>query len=733
MAKRQFKPFAPFQDNQDAQMHELLTNPALVTEQDTIPLAALNRSTPPVLHRVEQDTVPLAAFHGLTPTVFYKTKQDTMPLAAVPGAPAMPHKRGNLSTAVQRMIATGLARLQDPQPEGLFTRGLQAVKPESVLGLLPVLTLTSTSGLLLVSFAFYISPYGNIALEFFFYLGLLLMFVPNVVRLMSPAPSRLERICLLCVVGICFYLVQLMVSPLRVSSFDEFLHWRTAADILRTRHLFSVNSMLPVSPYYPGLEIVTNAVSTTSGLSTFHAGIVVISAARLLMTLSLFTFYEQITKSSRMAGIATIIYMTNPHFLLFDAYFNYETLALPLATCMLYILARYQTTNEDYRWAIFIAWIVLLAVTITHHMTDYVFDGLLILWAVISLFQASSPNMRRNLATIALFGVLLSLAYALLLQGNPVWGYLSSYFGAALNNLGHIFAGTNTPRPLFVGPAGQSAPIWDRLLMMASVALIAFGLPFGLLSLWQQHRHNALAVMLGITSLAYPISQVFRFTNFGSEITDRSAAFLFLPIAYVLTIFITHFWPTRKLSWRATSLITCALSVVFLGGVILEGGPAWSNLPGPYLVVADTRSVEPEGIQAASWALSRLGPDNRVATDRINQILMSTFGDQRVETALNDNVDISPVFFSSQFGPQEVAILRQARIRYLVVDLRLSTALPLEGYYFEENEPGFLQLISPISRNALTKFNVIPQINRVFDSGDIVIYDVGALVDGSGP
>src|SRR6266566_2140882 len=456
MAKRQFKPFAPFQDNQDAQMHELLTNPALVTEQDT---------------------VPLAAFHGLTPTVFYKTKQDTMPLAAVPGAPAMPHKRGNLSTAVQRMIATGLARLQDPQPEGLFTRGLQAVKPESVLGLLPVLTLTSTSGLLLVSFAFYISPYGNIALEFFFYLGLLLMFVPNVVRLMSPAPSRLERICLLCVVGICFYLVQLMVSPLRVSSFDEFLHWRTAADILRTRHLFSVNSMLPVSPYYPGLEIVTNAVSTTSGLSTFHAGIIVISAARLLMTLSLFMLYEQVTKSSRMAGIATIIYMTNPHFLLFDAYFNYETLALPLATFMLYILARYQTMNEDYRWAIFIAWIVLLAVTITHHMTDYVFDGLLILWAVISLFQASSSNMRRNLVTIALFGALLSLAYTFLLQGNPAWGYLSEYFGAAFNQLGHIIAGTNTPRPLFVGPAGQSAPIWDRLLMLASVALVAFGLP----------------------------------------------------------------------------------------------------------------------------------------------------------------------------------------------------------------------------------------------------------------
>ncbi len=734
MVKRQFKRFSPFEDHEDARTQYLQTNRASVAKQNTVPLAALNRSTPPVLHRVEQDTVPLAAFHGLTPPVLHKVEQETMPLAAVHGAPAVPHKRGNLSMAVQRMINAGLARLQDPQPEGLFTRGLQAVKSgTNVLGLLPILMLTSTSGLLIVSFAYYISPYGDLTFEFFFFLGLLLIFVPNVVRLMSPATSRLERICLLCVIGTCFYLVQLMVSPLRVSSFDEFLHWRTVDDILRTRHLFSVNSMLPVSPYYPGLEIVTNAVSTTSGLSTFHAGIIVMSAARLLMILSLFMLYEQVTNSSRMAGIATIIYMTNPHFLLFDAYFNYETLALPLATFMLYILARYQTMNEDYRWAIFIAWIVLLAVTITHHMTDYVFDGLLILWAVISLFQASSSNMRRNLVTIALFGALLSLAYTFLLQGNPAWGYLSEYFGAAFNQLGHIIAGTNTPRPLFVGPAGQSAPIWDRLLMLASVALVAFGLPFGLLSLWQQHRHYALAVTFGIASLAYPISQAFRFTSFGGEITDRSAAFLFLPIAYVLTILITHFWPTRKLSWRGTSLIICAISVMFLGGVILEAGPVWSNLPGSYMVVADVRSIEPEGIQDATWALTYLRSNNRVATDRINQSLMNTYGDQRIVTSQEDKVEVSPVFFSSHFGPAEVAILRQARVRYLVVDLRLSTALPLEGYYFEENEPGFLQLISPISRNALTKFNVIPQINRVFDSGDIVIYDVGALVDGSGP
>ena len=654
------------------------------------------------------------------------SERDTVLLANVQRSFA----GGSPLLAVQHIINAGIARLQDPQPEGLFTQGLRAVKSgSSVVGLLPILTLTSTLGLLIISCSYYLSQYGNLALEISFFLGLLLIFVPNVVRLMSSAPSRLERISLLCVVGICFYLILLMQSPLHFSNYDEFLNWRTATDIARSGHLFTKNSLLPVSPYFPGLEMLTDALSTITGLSPFYAGIVVVSVARILMILSLFMLYEQFTKSSRMAGIATIIYTTNPHFLIFDAIFSYETLALPLATCMLYILARFQTTDKGHRWIMFAAYMVLIALTITHHMTDYVFVGLLILWAVVSLFCASSRHMRRNLAIIALFGVLLALAYAFLFKENPVSEYLSQYFGTAFTELEHIIAGTSTARRLFVQGASQT-PIWDELLMISSVGLVTFGLPFGLLCLWQHYRRDALAVTFGIASIAYPVSQAFRFTNFGAEITDRAAAFLFLPVAYVLTIFITHFWPTRKLNWKPTSLITCALSAVLLGGIIIEGGPSWSSLPGPYLVVADARSIEPEGIQTASWTLSYLGADNQIGTDRINQILMLTYGYQNI---VNDgeNLPISTVFFSPQFGSQEVSILRQAKIRYLVVDLRLSTSLPLAGFYFADNEPDAFALTRPISREALTKFNAIPQIYRIYDSGDIVIYDVGALVNGS--
>jgi hypothetical protein len=76
-----------------------------------------------------------------------------------------------------------------------------------------------------------------------------------------------------------------------------------------------------------------------------------------------------------------------------------------------------------------------------------------------------------------------------------------------------------------------------------------------------------------------------------------------------------------------------------------------------------------------------------------------------------------------------VALLRQAKIRYLVVDLRLSTSLPLLGYYFEDGEAGAFHITGPISRESLTKFNTVPAVKCVFDSGNIMIYDMEAVVD----
>ncbi|MDQ2715667.1 MAG: hypothetical protein M3Z08_12225 [Chloroflexota bacterium] len=653
---------------------------------------------------------------------------------------------------IQHLLNATLQRAQDTHPEQYSAGSQAATRVRSLTWRwLSLLALTHALGMLLVAYAFTRSRSGGSDLTTFFLAGVLLIFLPTAARLLTAVASRSERIALLCLAGLSYYLVKVLTSPLYFAFFDEFLHWRTADDIASSQHLFHTNALLPVSPYYPGLEIVTNALSTLSGLDSFYSGLIIIGMARLMMIVALFLLNEHLLKSPRAAGIASILYMANPHFLLFDAQYGYESLALPLITCALVIMAPQQSItvrltrlepllpfvkfaalqrrglNSRLLWMTLAAWIIVGAVVLTHHVTDFFFDGLLIAWLVMYACVRLTPLRRTPLAWTALFALCASIISSAWV-GNPVVTYLSSFFGEALNELGQVLTGTGPARQLFVTYSGQPTPLWERIVTISSTGMILLCLPFGLLCFWQRYRSHMLCVTFGLISLCYPLSQVFRFTNAGAELTDRAAAFLFIPLTTMLAIFIVQFWPLQQLSRKKMLAISVALTVVFLGGTLLGTGPASALLPGPYEAIADSRSIEPEGIQAALWAHGYLAAGNRIATDRINQILMGTYGDQYIVSTAQDNIDVSPVFLSAHLSSDDIAILRQGAVRYLVVDLRLTQSLPVLGFYYEQGEPGGLRHTIPISAQDLTKFSTTPRINRVFDSGDIVIYDVGGLI-----
>jgi hypothetical protein len=630
-------------------------------------------------------------------------------------------------------------------------------------GWFPFLALGDACSLLVIAHAFSISRKGESGFEALLLAGFCLLFLPTIVRLLFPGTARLERIGLLCTLCISCYLVKVMTSPLSFTFFDEFLHWRTAEDILQSGHLFRSNALLPVSPYYPGLEIMTNALSTLGGLTTFQAGTLVVGVAHVLMILTFFLLTEQLLFSSRAASLAALIYMANPHFLIFDAQYGYESLALPLMIFLLFLLVPHQPVSvrlrrlqqqsavrprrlqfhpsfiwptggsrrelgHDLHWITITASLTAGAIAVTHHATSFFLVGILACWTLIYASLRLTPLWQSRLLNVTLLTVLLVIGVSVL-SGNPVGQYFLTTFMQAWGELTRILTDGGA-RPLFVSYTGQPAPIWERLLSLSSGLIVLGCLPFGLVCLQQRYRANALTIAFGFMALLYPLSQIFRLTNSGAEITDRVAAFLFLPIAVILAIFLVQAWPTPRLTRRRMALIAVALLIVCLGGIILGAGPTFKQLPGPYMVAADSRSIEQEGIQTAQWAHEHLGAGRRVATDRINQILMGTYGEQRVVTSIQDHVDVSPVFLSPGLSDDALWILRSTRTRYLVVDLRLSQHLPLLGYYYEATEDEAFHRTTPASVQALTKFATMPQVDRVFDSGDLVIYDVGGLIDG---
>jgi len=617
-----------------------------------------------------------------------------------------------------------------------------SVALSSPWGWMPILSLTSAVGVFLVALAY---EGGRLATQWanpLFWFGLLMLFLPIAVRLLSRQPTRRERIALLILLAITLYLVKYLQYPLYFTGYDEFSHWRTALDIVTSGHLFHENPLLPISSYYPGLEIVTSALSSLTGLSIFATGIILIGVVQVVFVLSLYLFFEYTINSAQVAGIATVLYMANPNFLFFDTDFAYESLALPLAVFVLFAVARRSNAPAGSRKGLtLVIWLGLGAVVITHHLTSYALVTFLILWTIVSLLlrkvkffrQSYSPQVQARSGPgggVALLGLALCFVW-LTYTGDLAVGYLAPHLDNTLHQFTQILAGQNAPRQLFHNPSGFVIPLWDRALAYISVALILVGLPPGLFRIWQHHRTNAIGLALAGAALAYPVTQVLRLTPAGGETGDRATEFVFLGIAFVLAIGAAQFWFSRTPNWKGRAMVVGALSVICFGQMVLGSGQPWALIPGPYLVSADSRSIEPEGITAAEWASSYLGHRNRIASDRINTLLMATYGDEQARTSGGDNIPESQVFTSLHFGNGVVEILRQDRIQYLVIDRRLSTALPYVGTYFNQPTSGGQPITRPIDPAALTKFDDVLNISRIFDSGNIIIYDVETISNAS--
>ena len=131
-------------------------------------------------------------------------------------------------------------------------------------------------------------------------------------------------------------------------------------------------------------------------------------------------------------------------------------------------------------------------------------------------------------------------------------------------------------------------------------------------------------------------------------------------------------------------------ALLFMGGIII-GIARWARLPGPYILSGDTRAIQTESIVAAEWVRDVLGSANNVTADRTNELLLGSYGEQNVIHG------VSWIYFYPALGSSEQVSLQRADVHFIVADRRLTTMLPLSGYYFERGEPGSRQHTEPMS------------------------------------
>lgn len=604
----------------------------------------------------------------------------------------------------------------------------RVVRPEAAptqdihltLGRLPELALSITFGLLLVCLAYAGSRNGQAWAEAAFWAGQLTLFVPVVVRMLSPSlRDEREIVGLVLLLAAAYYAAKFCYAPFFFAFNDEFQHWRTAENMLITKHLFEYNYGLPISPLYPGLQAVTTAVVQLTGLSIFHASLFVMAATRLLLTTGLYLLFRQVSGSARVAGLASVLYTTTFYYKSILAMFIYGNMAIPLLVLVVYGAVRLTTGPRlevpRRAWALLV--LLLAATVLTHHLTSYILVLTLGLGGVVHLLRRHFQDGLR-LLVLATVGMAMIAAWLIFVAPQTV-GYLQP----ALNHLIEGIVETSAGQTPKYGGLLRS-PLLDRAMSYTGVIVIALCLPLGWWQIWRTQRHVpwALAMLLGSVGF-YTVPVIRLVSASGTEHAARALNYFFVPIAYVLAVgAIGLFEGVRRIEGvrRLLTVIaaTTSMTLIMAGGITSGWPQYWERLPpGRFLVSGYESGVSPNGLAAAYWSQEWLRGGSRIAADLNNQTLIGPIGQHEMVRG------ISSLYYDSELSGEDRWLITKASVDYVVVDLRLSQQSPASGEYFAD-DPNSYHYAYPFPIHVLLKYDRADGAQRILDGGDIKIYDV---------
>ncbi len=561
------------------------------------------------------------------------------------------------------------------------------------------------------------------------YITLCLIFTPSAVLIISRRLGDQVKIWFSLYMSLALLGTRFLLYPDQFVYHDELINYRVLLSIEHSHRLFSPNSLLPDTAYYPGMEIATSALHQFTGLSLHLSGIAILALARVIMTLGLIRIIQRISGSAAAGCLAALVYAVNPQYVFFNSQFSYQSIAIPLCFFCIYVFA----SHRDRRNILTLtpSAVIILAVAATHHLTSL---SLVVVLGVWYLFTLIRRRPVRQLLPLVLISVMIVAAWTWLAR-SVIIPYISEIANNGLTNILSLAHGQSSHK-FFTDSAGDRNPAWQDVLSISSVLLIMFTLAPALWLAVVKHRLlSAASMVLFMIAAFYPIVPAGHLTVVTAEISDRASGFVFVGLGYIFAVwwfrealFHRHAKQSRFSITRRTWLIALGLTVCFAGGVVLTG-PNWSYGPGHYLVSADNRSVDQLALQAANWEGQNLTPNSRVFTDRVNGSLAAVYGDQNVLTSLGDGIaegSVSTLLLRER-SQADASLACAVHVQFLIADVRLATSLPHLGMYIDNGEYLYGLRDTPPSPAALTKFNDISGAQRLFDNGAIRIYDLRGL------
>ncbi len=630
-----------------------------------------------------------------------------------------------MSTELARPPSTA-GDIDDLRPDGGSS---DPVRKESPNGM-PDALLVVAIGVFLVALAY---ARSRASLGFagpLFWTGQVLIFAFVVIRVLSPSTPARDREFLVLLYAGAQSVIRWAYSPVMFQWCDELQHLGSLLNVLRTHHLFHTNHDLPISPLYPGMENVTAELAQVSSASPFIAGIVIASASHLLLAASVLLLFREVSKSSRVACIGVILYLLSPQIHYFDTSFIYENVALPFLVLSIFFSIRF-ATHQRRRYQSFAGLLGCVAIAVmTHHTTALVTVGILVGIALATSMFGSTRNLAVPLAGCAAAGALIVACWMFFVA--PETGdYLGGAGPQILDGLAQLGKADGRAKL----PTSLSIPLVDRLCNPGGVALMLVLLavsvrlarplpPFQRLFVCMAPGLYALMIVIRLFVGSPPNGE----HPDGAELAIRTLTYFSLFTALAVAVVLDRLASTAAArhgnvvkSSRLVGATTIAVGLLLHS--ITTGLPQWwQRLPGSFLVDGYVSGIDTVGTARGEWAATHLQAGARYFGDLTSLVLVSSL------SQLDPISGPGSLYDTSRLVPEDSALIGGLLATYLDVDTRMAQQAPITRYLFKADVMAGTRQ-APLYGANLAKFDVLPGISRIYDSGYDHFYDLRGMPD----
>jgi hypothetical protein len=585
----------------------------------------------------------------------------------------------------------------------------------------------AAAGALVVSAGYRIAQDGGTPTLYYgvFWLGMLLLVAPFAAVLCSEGASGSARTIAVLSLGVVSFVPKFLRDPYGPLYHDELAHYRAVQDLLSSHVLFVRNPTVRIAGDFPGVHIATATIHGLTGLPVWAAATLLVLAAHTACLVAILSLGRFLLPDPRAAGLAVLLYGSNPSFLYFDTQFAYESLAVCFflwITTLTVSAVRANGRTRTFRLAG--AVVLTLACVMTHHLTTLI---LILLTATVCavhvLFwrrRARAPGQWRPWAVV-LGTATAGLTVWVMTVARATYEYLSPYAGTALDQLASQATGTTSGRRLY---SGDVTPEYERILGMAAplAMLVAFLLVVHSTRLFRSWPARRSVVGLAAFGVLYFLSVPFILAPQGAEGARRTWGFTYLGLAVcVAGLLAVWLWQRPRRRW-AMVVVPVALSGLLVGNTGAGLNDSY-RFPGPYQFGSDTRSLSTEVVALAEEFGTQF-PDERIVSDRYTSLALVAYGDA-FSASPYWGFRTYDLFFEATEPPDPFLVhqLDTSRYSYLVVDERLSSPVPEGMRYFTGDEPqGVVNGRSPITPAALDRFETVPWATKVLSTSHYSVY-----------